>query len=260
MTIAGVLLDLAGVVYQGGKLLPGAREAVERLRAAGLPIRFITNTTRSPKKTILADLKALGLEISDDELFTPAQAAREWLTAHGCAASLLIHPALEAEFTGLPHAGQRAVVVGDAGEAFSYDRLNRVFRELISGAPLLALAKNRTFKDHDGELSLDAGAFVEALEFATGHKAIVLGKPSPDFFGAALAGMSCPRAQAVMVGDDAEADVAGALSAGLASALLVRSGKYRAGDEERFEPRPTRTVADLSAAADWICAHRTQAR
>ena len=87
MTIAGVLLDLAGVVYQGGKLLPGAREAIERLRAAGLPIRFITNTTRSPKKIILADLKTLGLEISDDELFTPAQAARAWLTAHGCAAS-----------------------------------------------------------------------------------------------------------------------------------------------------------------------------
>lgn len=262
MTIAGVLLDLAGVVYQGRELLPGVHDAIGRLHAAGLPIRFITNTTRSTKQMILKDLQGLGLELSDNELFTPAQAARTWLTQHKCAASLLVHPALETEFAGLrtcdqPSVSAHAVVVGDAGEAFSFDGMNRAFRELIAGAPLLALAKNRTFKDHDGQLSLDAGAFVEALEFASGQKAIVLGKPSAEFFGAALASMSCPPEKAVMVGDDAEADVAGALSAGLANALLVRTGKYRTGDDNRYDPRPTRTVADLAEAADWIIAqHR----
>ncbi|MGE0054331.1 MAG: TIGR01458 family HAD-type hydrolase [Hyphomicrobium sp.] len=262
MTIAGVLLDLAGVVYQGRELLPGAHDAIGRLHAAGLPIRFITNTTRSTKQMILKDLQGLGLELSDSELFTPAQAARTWLTHHKCAASLLVHPALETEFAGLrtrdqPTVSAHAVVVGDAGEAFSFDGMNRAFRELITGAPLLALAKNRTFKDHDGQLSLDAGAFVEALEFASGKKAIVLGKPSAEFFEAALASMSCPPEKAVMVGDDAEADVAGALSAGLANALLVRTGKYRTGDDDRYYPRPTRTVADLAEAADWIIAqHR----
>ena len=59
-----------------------------------------------------------------------------------------------------------------------------------------------------------------------------------------------------MVGDDAEADVAGALRAGLGGAVLVRTGKYRHGDEERFAPPPTVTVESLSAAADWIVAHR----
>jgi ribonucleotide monophosphatase NagD (HAD superfamily) len=71
--------------------------------------------------------------------------------------------------------------------------------------------------------------------------------------------MDCPPDRAVMVGDDAEADVAGALRAGLSSAVLVRTGKYRPVDEARFDPKPTATVEDLSAAADWIVAHSATA-
>lgn len=106
--------------------------------------------------------------------------------------------------------------------------------------------------DSDGKLSLDAGAFVTGLEFASQKSAIVLGKPSQPFFRSALATINCPDTQAVMVGDDAETDVAGALQAGLAHALLVRTGKYREGDESRFEPAPTATLRDISEAVDWI--------
>ncbi|MHA1132955.1 MAG: HAD hydrolase-like protein, partial [Alphaproteobacteria bacterium] len=137
-----------------------------------------------------------------------------------------------------------------------YANLNHAFRALVDGATLLALAKNRTFKGDDGLLTLDAGAFVAALEYSSGLEAIVLGKPSPDFYAGALASMDCSPQDAVMVGDDAEADVAGALRARLAKALLVRTGKYRDGDESRFEPRPTATIADLTAAAAWILEHR----
>jgi ribonucleotide monophosphatase NagD (HAD superfamily) len=59
-----------------------------------------------------------------------------------------------------------------------------------------------------------------------------------------------------MVGDDAEGDTAGALRAGFSAALLVQTGKYREGDENRFEPRPTAVVEDIVAATDWILAHR----
>jgi len=254
--IRGVLLDLAGVIYDGDHALPGAIDAVAKLHQAGLKLRFVTNTTRSTKQTLLNRLAKLGLDISADELFTPGQAARDWLTAHESSPVLVVHPNLAQEFAGLPAREKRAVVVGDAGNAFDYAHLNRAFRALIDGAQLIALAKNRTFKDEDGKLSLDAGAFVTALEYASGKTATVLGKPSPDFFAAALSSMNCPLEDAVMVGDDAEADVAGALRAGLAQALLVRTGKYREGDETRFDPPPTATVADLAAAADWILAQR----
>ncbi|WP_336619352.1 TIGR01458 family HAD-type hydrolase [Mesorhizobium sp. WSM4935] len=247
-----MLLDLLGVVYDGDVQIAGAAAAMERLRGTGLPLRFVSNTTRSSRDAIIAQLAGLGIEIDDEELQTPARAAVEWLRKHGRRPHLLVHPDLEVEFSGAEGGSDKAVVVGDAGEAFDYARLNRAFRELIAGADFLALATNRTFKDVDGLLSLDTGAFVAALEFASGRSPVVLGKPSPEFFHSALAGLSCPPADAVMVGDDAESDVAGALRAGLGAALLVRTGKYRPGDETRFDPAPTAVVDDLAAATDWI--------
>ncbi|WP_348641080.1 TIGR01458 family HAD-type hydrolase [Mesorhizobium sp. B2-4-16] len=247
-----MLLDLVGVVYDGDTPIAGAVTAVERLRKAGLPLRFVSNTTRSPRSKIVAQLAAMGIKVADEELLTPARAAIEWLRRHGRQPHLLVHPDLEAEFSGLEGGNGRAVVVGDAGESFDHASLNRAFRELIAGADFVALATNRTFKDADGQLSLDAGAFVAALEFSSGRSPVVLGKPSPDFFHSALADLNCPAADAVMVGDDAESDVAGAFSAGLGAALLVRTGKYRPGDETRFDPAPTALVDDLAAATDWI--------
>ena len=254
--IRGVLLDLAGVVYEGDHVLPGAVEAVHRLHEAGLPIRFVTNTTTKTQEALAARLAGLGLEITSDELFTPGQAARSWLDAHDASPHLLVHPNLEAEFADIPARPERAVVVGDAGQDFSFENMNRAFRALIDGAAFLALAKNRTFKDDDGKLSLDAGAFVTALEYSSGQQAVVLGKPSPDFFDAALASMDCGPDDAVMVGDDVESDVAGALKAGVARAILVRTGKYRDCDEKRFDPPPTAVAEDLAAAAAWILDHR----
>ncbi len=250
--IAGVLLDLSGVIYVGKDPLPGAIDALERLRQMGLPLRFLTNTTRTAKPEILRSLQRMEVPCTADELFTPAEAARSWLGANRRSAHLLVHPGLMEDFSDLADFPQSAVVVGDAGEGFSYQALNAAFRQLSAGAELIALAPNRTFKDHDGELSLDAGPFVKALEFGARTRATVLGKPSPAFFQAALDSMNCRAEDAVMVGDDAEADVSGALQAGVGRALLVRTGKYQDGAEHTVDPPPTATVADLSAAVDWI--------
>jgi HAD superfamily hydrolase (TIGR01458 family) len=157
--ISGVLLDLAGVIYEGEKAIPGALDAVDRLRRAGFSLRFVTNTTRITKHMVLQRLARLGFGVTESELFTPAQGAREWLARNDCSSSLLVHPDLAQEFEDDLDRVHRAVVVGDAGEAFHYANLNRAFRELIAGAKLIALAKNRSFKDADGTLSLDAGAF-----------------------------------------------------------------------------------------------------
>jgi HAD superfamily hydrolase (TIGR01458 family) len=252
--LRGVLLDLGGVVYDGETLIPGSVEAIARLRASGLAVRFISNTTRSPRKAIVGQLAAFGIAVADHELVTPAGAATDWLLRNGRSPHLVVHPRLRPEFDGIAFMGAPAVVVGDAGETFAYAMLNEAFRLLMDGADFIALADNRMFKDRDGLPSLDAGAFVAALEFASGVKAEVIGKPAPAFFHAALAEMGCAAGEVAMVGDDAESDVAGALRAGLSRALLVRTGKYRPGDEARFDPAPTAVVADLAQAADRLLA------
>lgn len=249
--IRGVLLDVGGVVYVGAEPLPGAVAAVRRLKDAGFGLRYLTNTTRTPRRGVLGKLRGFGLDVDEGELFMPAIAARRYLEGRGLAPHLLVHPALEEDFAGLPGGGSEAVVIGDAADGFAFAALNACFRKLERGADFLALAKNRSFQDADGALSLDVGAFVTALEYASGKQAVVLGKPSPDFFAAALDDLGLAPAEAVMIGDDAEADVGGAMASGLAG-ILVRTGKYRPGDEAKIRPPATAVADDLAAAADWL--------
>ncbi|GIK99775.1 MAG: hydrolase [Alphaproteobacteria bacterium] len=231
--IRGVIFDLDGVLHVRDAALPGAAEAIARLRRAGVPMRFVTNTTRRPRRAILEALDGMGLAVAPEELLTPAAAVCLRLKERRERARLLIHPALAEDFQDVEQGGD-AVVLGDAGDEFRYSALNAAFRLLIGGAPLYALAANRYFKDADG-LSLDCGAFVAALEYASGAKAELFGKPAPAFFQSALDGLGCAAQEAVMVGDDVEADVNGALALGI-RAMLVRTGKYRESDEARLAP------------------------
>ncbi len=249
--LKAVLLDLGGVVYVGRDPLTGAIDAIERLRSRGLALRFLTNTTRSSKRMILDKLRSMGLIIAPDELFVPSSAVRQHIEAGKLTPHLLIHPDLLEDFQGLPAGTPDAVVIGDAGEGFTYPALNQAFRVLTTGAEFLALAKNRSFRDEDNQLSLDAGAFVTALEYSSGKEATVFGKPSDAFFHAAVASVGCSPGEAVMIGDDVESDVGGAMAAGI-DGILVQTGKYRPGDENAISPAPTAVVRDLAGAADWI--------
>jgi HAD superfamily hydrolase (TIGR01458 family) len=246
-----MLLDLEGVVFVGDEPIPGAVDAINNLRVNGIMVRFITNTTRQPLRELVEKMRSLGVAATPDEIFMPAIAARHYLAQHNLTPYLLVHPSLVEDFAQLRDGTPNAVVVGDAGENFSYASLNHAFRALKGGAEFLALACNRSFRDKDGELSLDAGPFVAALEFATGRKATVFGKPAKFFFQAALLNIGCTSDEVVMVGDDVEADVEAAMALGLRG-ILVRTGKYEAGDEIKIEPIPTAVVADLSEAVTWV--------
>lgn len=248
--IHGVLLDLSGVLYVGDKVLPGALDAVQSLMDSGLPVRYITNTTRKTSAKILDQLKNMRFQVSPDELFTAPMAARDYLKQHNLVPYLLIHPDLEPEF---PDFRQRndinAVLVGDAGDGFTYSKMNEAFRHLQTGASFLALGVNRYFKD-GGQFSLDAGAFVRALEYATDSSATVIGKPPPEFYLSAVNSIGCRPEQVMMVGDDVDSDVLGAIESGL-QGILVRTGKYRSGDEKILDNK-AHCTADINQAVEII--------
>lgn len=250
--IRGVILDLDGVLHVRERVIPGAREALDRLRRAGLPLRFVTNTTRRPRRAIIESLRNLGFDIAPGEVLTPAAAVCERLRETGRSPYLLIHPELAEDFAGVGE-GEGAVVLGDAGDAFRYAALNKAFRLLMEGAPFYAMAANRYFRDGDG-LSLDAGAFVAALEYASGSRAELFGKPAPAFFGAALDALACAAEDAVMIGDDVEADVNGAQALGIRG-MLVRTGKYRSQDDARLASGAV-AVSDLAEAVDRLLTNR----
>jgi ribonucleotide monophosphatase NagD (HAD superfamily) len=103
---------------------------------------------------------------------------------------------------------------------------------------------NRWWQTAGGPL-LDAGAYVAGLEYAAGVEAEVVGKPSRAYFDAALAELGATADEAVMVGDDIDADIAGAKAAGL-RAVLVRTGKFREDSLAAAAVPPDAVVASIA--------------
>ena len=251
--IDAVLLDLDGVLYVEGELLPGADEAVKRLRGAGIALRFVTNTTAHSRSQTLEKLRDFGIELEDDELVTPAALARRHCEDAGHrTVALIMNDAVKADFEGLEEADTDvdAVIMGDLGEQFGFRILNQAFRLVMDGAELVALQKNRFWLTADG-LSLDAGPFVAAIEYATGKDAFVVGKPSPRFFEIVLADLGADRDSVAMAGDDIETDIGGALDAGIA-AVLVRTGKYREDFVRDSGIEPTATIDSVAELPELL--------
>ena len=247
------LIDLDGTLYVGDEPVPGAAEAVGRLRKRGVPYRFVTNTTSRPRAALAERLRGFGITAVGEEIHTPLIAAAALLAELGCRVVAPFSPVaslgdlgavtLRGGVTGRrPDACPDAVLVGDLGERWTYGLMQEAFEYLLAGAALVALSRDRYFRT-EGGLALDAGPFVAGLEYAVGREAALAGKPSAAFFRAAAASLgdgSDTRGRIVMVGDDLWSDIGGAQQAGLA-AWLVRTGKYRAD-----------AVADSGIAPDRI--------
>ncbi len=233
--IKGLLLDIDGVLYEGDEAIPGAIDTIGEI-GARYPIRYITNTTRKTHEMVYLKLLKMGFDIKSESIFTALDATARFLDEKGAKGFFLLYKTVADEFIEYMGEVPDYVVVADAYTDFTYDKLNTAFRHLMNGAKLLAVAKNRYFRDKDGALSLDAGGFVALLEFAARKEASILGKPSPDFFRLACASMGLEPGEVLMVGDDIESDVLGAQRAGM-KACQVKTGKFRPEDLERgIEP------------------------
>jgi HAD superfamily hydrolase (TIGR01458 family) len=244
--IEAVLIDLDGVLYVDDEVIGGAREAIGRLRDLGLGLRFVTNTTARSRESTLEKLARLGFAVAEDELVTPAALAVKLCRERGYRrVALIMNQEVKRDFAGLEEDDEaQAVIIGDLGAAFAYDVLNHAFRQVMNGAELIALQKNRYWMRADG-LSLDVGPFVAAIEFATGRHAYVVGKPARGFFDGVLAELGVSADVAAMIGDDVESDIGGALQAGLA-AILVRTGKYREEQLRESGVQPTAVVNSIT--------------
>ena len=243
------LIDLDGVLYVGESPVPGATDTIAYLRENGYPIRYVSNTTRKSRETLSRKLKSMGFEIPVSHIVTPAMAAASYIRGKkGTGAIILTTPEVSAEMghEGIRHDEEGAgfVVVGDGGDLFTYSTLNKAFRHILGGAEIIALEKDRYWMGNDG-LMLSAGPFVAALEYAAGTSAVVIGKPSRDYFMHALSSMDASPARTVMIGDDVVSDIGGASTAGLGG-ILVRTGKFRQDDLEKSPVLPTRVIASIA--------------
>jgi HAD superfamily hydrolase (TIGR01458 family) len=190
------------------------------------------------------------VDVPLEHLFTAPIVVRRYLEKEDLRPFFLINTNLIAEFADLVREDPDVVVVGFAQHGFTYEAMNRVFRLLKQGASLISMGRTRYYQAADG-LDLDAGPFVAALEYAAETEALVLGKPSPGFFRSAVGELGLQPEEVVMIGDDAISDSDGALAAGL-SAILVKTGKYRPGDENKIEHPDVVLAEDVSDAVTQV--------
>jgi HAD superfamily hydrolase (TIGR01458 family) len=244
------------VLHVSGEPIPGAIDAVRRLRASGHRLRFVTNSTVTSRRQLGETLRSLGFAVEDDELQTTGVVASRVLAGKRVLA--LTMPGIVDDLQGLELIGMNAdaVLVGGADESeepgriYSYLNLNRAFLELLAGAELYCLHKNRWWQTAEGP-RLDAGAIVAGLEYAAGIEATVLGKPSPAYFQAAMDAVDADAELTWMVGDDIEGDVVGAQAMGLRT-ILVRTGKFRPDELEHARVVPDGIVSSLAHVPEWL--------
>ncbi|MGR9085708.1 MAG: TIGR01458 family HAD-type hydrolase [Gammaproteobacteria bacterium] len=250
-SIRGILFDLDGVLYVGSNVIEGAIAAVSDIKQRGYRCRFITNTSTLSSASLHQKLADFGFDIAEQEIISAPRAALIYLQQfEDPVCHVLLADDVKRDFQCFRQSDSQAdfVIVGDIGNAWSYDLLNRVFNLLINGARLIAIHKNRFWQTERG-LQMDIGAFVSALEYASQTQAMIIGKPSADFFRAALKELDLPPEQVAIIGDDIDSDIGGGQRVGL-TGILVKTGKYRQAYADSQPVVPDRllsSIADLPA-------------
>lgn len=250
--VKGVLFDLDGVLYTGSKAIDGAIAAVAKIRDSGIRCRFVTNTSTLSLSSLQQKINALGFSIPAREIISAPQAALMYLRQQSnpiC--RFLLAADVKQDFMEFRQSNTAAdyIVVGDIGSAWTYELLNEIFTCLNNGGKLIAIHKNKFWQTEQG-LQMDIGGFIHGLEYASGVKAMIIGKPSIDFFQIALNDLGLKPAEVIMIGDDIDSDIGGAQSAGLRG-VLVKTGKYRQAYTEASQIKPDlviNSIMDLPTA------------
>jgi HAD superfamily hydrolase (TIGR01458 family) len=255
VAIEALLLDIDGVLTVSWEPLPGAIDALARLRGQGVALRLITNTTTKTRADLGATLRSAGFDVADEEIVTAVVATAAHLRNSDPHAKVFVlsDGDATADLDGVRLVGvddADVIVLGGASDDFSYDTMNRIFRRLMDGARLVGMHRNLFWKTEQG-WQLDGGAYLAGLEEAAGVHATICGKPAEAFFTAALDELRLGPDRAAMVGDDVLNDVVGAKAVGL-TGILVRTGKYRPGDETEHGVEPDHVVESIATIPDLM--------
>ncbi len=255
-SVRGLLVDIDGVLVVSWEPLPGAVDAMRRVREAGIGLRFLTNTTSRSRMDITRALLDAGFTVDTDEVMTTTVATAAHLRTHHPGARCLLLNSGDVgddlgDVTVVDNQGDPSdvdvVILGGAGPELGYDALNHALACLLAGAELVAMHRNLLWRTAAG-MQLDTGAFLVGLEQAAGVEATVVGKPAPAMFSAALDELGVTADESAMVGDDLDTDVRAAQHLGIAG-VQVRTGKFRADQLETGEPPDELidSIADLPA-------------
>ena len=235
------------------EVITGGPEALEFLRSKAAQFCLVTNTSRMSIMDIERHLKGLGYCISRNEIIAVPEIAVEYLAdRYGTARCFIIGDrSLDAWFTQYGHYATReeesvdAVVIGLSRWA-NFGEIDIARRLVEEGAEPVALNRDPTCPD-GSVLRIGAGPVVAALESVISCPVTLVGKPSAEFFGAALRRTGYRQEDTIMIGDSLKVDIVGAAGAGLRT-ILVRSG---ASSNEPLRPECDWELSSIAELPTW---------
>jgi NagD protein len=249
------LMDMDGVLVHEEQAIPGADRFVARLRELGIPFLLLTNNSIYTARDLTARLRASGLEVPEEAIWTSALATAGFLQDQrpGGSAFVIGEAGLT---TALHDAGytltERSpdyVVLGET-RSYSFERITRAIRLIVAGARFIATNPDPTGAHPAGPLPA-TGSVAALVSRATGVEPYYVGKPNPLMMRSALNAIDAHSETTAMVGDRMDTDIVSGLEAGLET-ILVLTGVTSPGTVERFPYRPSRVVDSIADLVDEL--------
>ena len=250
-TIESWLMDMDGVLVHEEQAIPGADRFIATLRERGTPFLVLTNNSIYTRRDLAARLRASGLSIPEESIWTSALATADFLAAQrpGGSAFVIGEAGLttalhEAGYT-MSERDPEYVILGET-RTYSFERITRAIRLISGGARFIATNPDTTGPSPDGPLPA-TGSVAALISRATGVDPYFVGKPNPLMMRSALNAIGAHSESTAMIGDRMDTDIVAGLEAGLHT-VLVLTGVTLRTQTERFPYRPSEivdSVADL---------------
>jgi 5'-nucleotidase len=249
------LMDMDGVLVREEQAIPGADRFLAALRERGIPHMVLTNNSIYTRRDLAARLRASGLEVAEESIWTSALATARFLEDQrpGGSAFVIGESGLT---TALHDAGYTMterdpdyVVLGET-RTYSFERITQAIRLVAAGARFIATNPDPTGPTPAGPLPA-TGSVAALISRATGVDPYYVGKPNPLMMRSALNALDAHSETTAMVGDRMDTDVVSGLEAGLHT-ILVLTGVTTADEAERFPFLASRVIDSVAVLADEL--------
>ncbi len=248
-------MDMDGVLVHESEALPGAAEFLAALREKGLPFLLLTNNSIFTRRDLAARLRASGLDVPEESIWTSASATARFLetqrpngTAFVVGESGISTQLYQAGYT-LTDNDPDYVVLGET-RTYSFERITQAIRLISNGARFIATNPDPTGPSPSGLLPA-TGSVAALITKATGVEPYFVGKPNPLMMRSALNRLEAHSETTAMIGDRMDTDIVAGLEAGMET-ILVLSGVTAREEAERFPYRPSRIVDSVADLIDTL--------
>jgi NagD protein len=249
------LMDMDGVLVREEHPIPGADRFLARLQELGTPFLVLTNNSIYARRDLAARLRASGLDVPEESIWTSALATAGFLEDQRPGGSAFVigesglTTALHQSGYTLTDRSPDYVVLGET-RTYSFERITRGIRLILGGARFIATNPDTTGPSPDGVLPA-TGSVAALISRATGVDPYFVGKPNPLMMRSALNAIEAHSETTAMIGDRMDTDVVAGLEAGLET-ILVLTGVTTAEEPERYSYRPSRVVDSVADLLDEL--------